>query len=424
MGVGDGLFGLLGPVVGWGSILLAGGMLLLGVLVVPRILRRGERATWRTAAVQGVTILLCTVLTVLAAGVWLNRSFIFYGSWGDLLDGAGAGVRTHLYGAASGDGIIGGSIGRDRDPAGTAVPRTHQERSALEAARTAPVTEQQAHPLRDPALQGITDTAEGQYVTVHVPDSAHAAASSMLVHLPAGYLQHPERRYPVIMAFSGIPGSPGTWRQAFRIGEQVDELAAQGRIAPSIVVIPTVFPGTQDTECVDADPAVAGGHQQETWIVRDVADWVRTHLRTIEDPFAWATIGYSAGGWCASMISVRHPDLARASISLAGYFRPLYADGQQWTAADDPRYDLPSILAREHPPVVMYFFAGGQDKLADPSLAATTRALQAPSALTVQRTRHGGHMITLWIAQLPSSLGWLGRHCAGFVPEKQAHRHG
>lgn len=410
-------FALTGPVVGWGVLVVAVLVFVLGIWTVPRWIIRRRPGVLRARLVQALVLLLCTVVALLATGIWLNRSFVFYGSWTDALDIGGQRITTSLWGEASGAGTLGGAIGHDADPAGTAVPRGPAEASAYEAAVSASVTALQRDPLHDPALEGIRDTGTGQYVEVHIPGQRSDVSGSAIVHLPAGYLEHPDRRYPVLLAFSGIPGSPSTWQKAFGIGERLDQLAHEGRLAPAIVVIPAVYPGSLDTECVDPS---SGHGRYETWISQDVASWARTHLRTVEDPYAWATIGYSAGGWCASMLSVRHPELARASISLGGYFDVDYSDGQRWTAPDDPTYDLPAIVAREKPPVIMYFFSGGEDRLSQPSLGRMERAVSDPTSLTVRRTQHGGHLVTLWSGHLMTSLTWLGDHEAGFHPPDPA----
>lgn len=404
---------LTGPVVVGGVTALAALAFVLGIWWVPRVLRARGTGRVRAVLVQAVTLILCTALVMVATGVWLNRAFVFYGSWSDLFDSGSTQMSTHLYGSAAGQGTVGGAIGADADPAGTAVPLTAAEQRALTAARTAPATALQADPQHDPALAGVTDARGGQDVWVTIPASASDVTQQAIVHLPAGYMQHPDHRYPVLLAFTGIPGSPETWEQAFDLGGRLDDLASRDKIASAIVVIPIVYPGADDTECVDPSH---GPGRYETWLSQDVPAWVHEHLRTIEDPFAWATIGYSAGGWCASMLSVRHPDLARASISLGGYFVVDYAKGQQRTAPDDPRYDLPALVAHERPPVVMYFFSGGEDRLTEPTLGEMSQAVQPPTALTVRRTRYGGHMLTLWVAQLPISLGWLAGHEAGFTP--------
>lgn len=392
LGEEAGLLALRGPVVAWGSI--AAVVLAFGVAVwiAPRLPARGRGAALRARLVQAIALLVCTATALAATGVWVNRALVAYGSWADLLGGGSQTVSSRSYGAP---------------------PR--EDPGAVASARTAPVTPTQGDPLHDPALRGLTGGSGARTVTVTIPGRASDVTQQALVRLPAGYMDSPSRRYSVLLAFSGIPGSPATWMDALHLGERMDALTAQGRLAPAILVIPVVYPGRLDTECVDP----SRGHQRyETWLADDVPGWIRTHLRTIEDPQAWATIGYSAGAWCATMLSVRHPDLARASVSLGGYFQVLYTRGQEWTRSDDPAYDLPALVAREHPPVTMYAFAGGEDPLPRVSLPRMERAVQAPTALTVTRSTYGAHSLTTWDAQVPSALAWLADHEAGFAPAR------
>lgn len=413
LGTGDeGLFALTGPLVTWGCVVLAISAFVLGVWLVPALLRRHAVPLWRARLTQAVTLVLCSALVLLATCVVLNRSYVFYGSWDDLFDTGTQGISTALFGAARGTGTEGGAIGHQSGEPGDAIPLSAADAQALRRARTAPPTALQAAPLHDPALRGIQATGGGQYVTVRIPGSRSRLNQQVVVYLPAGYTRQTARRYPVLLAFSGIPGSPRTWERAFEIGPRIEQLARAGTLSQAIVVMPVVYPGSHDSECVDADH----GPQYETWLTQDVPDWVRTHLRTVESPMAWATIGYSAGGWCATMLSVRHPELARASISLGGYFQVDYAPRQRWTAPDDPRYNLPEVAARTRPPVTMYFFAGGEDRLSDSSLHRMETAVADPTALTVRRSRHGGHMVPLWAGHLALSLRWLGGHAAGFDP--------
>lgn len=407
------VFALTGPLVGWTAIGLTAVLFVIGIWLVPRWIHDHHLSVLRARLVQTLTLVLCTVLAMVATGIWLNRSFVFYGSWGDLLDMGTQHVSTSLYGSGADEGTVGGAIHESGNPPGTAVPRTPEEVAAFEAALHAPVTGMPRTPLKDPALPGLTQSSDGQYVQVQIPGRSSDVSSTALVHLPAGYLEHPDRRYPVLLAFHGIPGSPVVWKDAFALGTRIDQLAARGQIQPTIVVMPLVFPGSHDTECVDPS---SGHDRYETWISQDIPAWIRDHLRPVESPFAWATAGYSAGGWCASMVSVRHPDLARASISLGGYFTLNYDKGQEWTRPDDPAYDLPAIVARDKPAVVMYFFSGGEDPLSQPSLGQMEKAVSGPTSLTVRRTVHGGHIVTLWQGQLSASLTWLGGHAAGFSP--------
>ncbi|GAB2538408.1 alpha/beta hydrolase [Brachybacterium huguangmaarense] len=397
----DGALGLTSTPLLVGVSVLAAALLVGATVRVPSRLRRADGSGGRGLLLQAAVLVLCPALVLGSGALWANRAFGFYGSW-EALEGEGA-VATTAFGAA-----------HDAAPGDRPT-----ESASLAAARTARVPDALADPLHDPELRGIIAGPGGQYVRVTIPGRASDVRADALVHLPRGYMTNPDRRYPVVLAFSGIPGSPATVAGALRLGERIDALATEGRLAEAIVVIPVVYPGSHDTECVDP----TDGHQRyETWLASDVPAWTRAHLRTIEDPDAWATFGYSAGGWCASMLSARHPDLARSSISLGGYFQVLYARGQEHAAPDDPAYDLPGLVERERPPVAMYFFAGGEDRLSDPSLGRMERAVDAAAAdggatsLLVRRSERGGHALPLWREHLDESLVWLGRTSPGFAP--------
>ena len=410
----DGPLALTGPAICWIATALALAGLVVAVFGVPRRLRAPCTGAVGAALVQAVAFLLCLVLVLAAIGAWMNREFVFYGTWGDLLGTSPDAVSAETFGGASdadGASDAGGASDANGESAASTLPTSPTELQALDAARTAAVPAALRAPLQDAELPGLADDDAGQDVTVTIPGPASGISRTAVVHLPPGYVSHPDRRYPVVLALHGIPGSPVVWEQAFHLGSLLDERATAGEIAPTIVVAPTAYPGRADTECVDA---ADGSALDETWLSQDVPAWIRAHLRTVEDPLAWATIGYSAGGWCASMLSVRHPELARASISLGGYFTPSYPKGKERTPVGDPRYDLPALVAQTHPPVAMYFFAGGKDPYAQPSLGDMQAAVAAPTSLEVRRDETGGHMILGWVEQTPDALAWLARTAPGF----------
>ncbi len=62
----------------------------------------------------------------------------------------------------------------------------------------------------------------------------------------------------------------------------------------SIMVIPQVNnPPDRDTECLNGP---AGSPQSETWLTREMPQWIGDHFRVRTDRESWATGGYSFGG--------------------------------------------------------------------------------------------------------------------------------
>ncbi|WP_233542822.1 alpha/beta hydrolase-fold protein [Kocuria tytonis] len=201
-----------------------------------------------------------------------------------------------------------------------------------------------------------------------------------------------------------------TYTKAMDIAHHIRTGVSEGTMREAIVVIPDVYPGNNDTECVDSSHG-----RWETYVSRDVVSWTRQNLRVSDDRRAWATLGYSAGGWCSTMFTVRHPEIWASSVNLAGYFHPMYTRGQQWKTADPASYDLAALVRRNRPDVDMWFFSGGEDKISRDAIRAFSPSVSAPTGLVSNISQSGGHRVALWEAQLDPALTWLGRTSPAFA---------
>lgn len=188
------------------------------------------------------------------------------------------------------------------------------------------------------------------------------------------------------------------------IGRLITDLSSRHQLRESIVVVPTVFPGNRDTECVDATD---GTLNMDTFVSSDLVDWVKANLRTVPTADGWATLGYSAGGWCSSMFTLRHPHTFGSSVNLAGYFE-LHFDGAELRALDDPAYSLARILRDEAPPVRIFFHAAKDDTMPYNSLTKTLPEVRTPTSFTASVIDTGGHAWPVWTAGAAAGLRWLG----------------
>lgn len=202
-----------------------------------------------------------------------------------------------------------------------------------------------------------------------------------------------------------------------QLGATLDRLAAADRIRPTLVVAPQLeFPAGVDTECVNGR---AGEPQVETWISQDVPAWVGQHLRVVPDRAAWATIGLSAGGWCAGMTAMLHPAQFGAAVVMGGYLRPDFGPFYTPLAAGSPalrRYDLVRLEASTPPPVAVWVETSHADPLSYTSTADFLKAARAPTAVTAVVLQDAGHRMSVWQGLLPQSLTWLGASAQGFAP--------
>jgi len=360
---------LVGLVVGW-----------------PRLARNGVLAI--AGRVGG--ILLLNVLVVLLAGVLLNRQFLFYASWTDLANSFGA---TPEQASIS----KGGS-------AGTAAAIRLPERQGRSVTA--------APPRRLPALPG-----SGSRFTYIVKGKASGITSTVVVQLPPGYDPTSERRYPVLETFQGYPGQPTQWLDVLHLDQAVDQASSAGSLVAPIIVSPqTEVPVGVDSECVDGG---GSNPKVETWLTTDVPNWVVGHFAVQTDRQAWATIGLSAGGWCAAMAAMRHPGTYSAAIVMAGYFTP-------WFGPYYRPFEPKSVLGREYnllttarknpPPVAIWLETSHADRDSYPTSAVFLRDVRRPTAVTATVLQNAGHRMSVWVAELPGALTWLGHNVPGFRP--------
>jgi enterochelin esterase-like enzyme len=131
-----------------------------------------------------------------------------------------------------------------------------------------------------------------------------------LVYLPPNV--DPAHRYPLVIMLHGLRGSPYSFAGGLRLPEAVDPAIAAHRLAPFIAVIPPagLTPGF-DGEWTGP---------WERYVVDDVVPWVSAHLPVERDAAGRVIAGYSAGGYGAVDIALRHPGLFGVAESWSGYF--------------------------------------------------------------------------------------------------------
>jgi len=224
------------------------------------------------------------------------------------------------------------------------------------------------------------------------------------VYLPAAYGTRAGRhlRFPVIEALHGYPGSPRTWLRRLDVRRHLDAEIAAGRMAPTVVVFPYQTPDPLvDTECAN----LARGPQAETYLTVDVPAAVKAHYRVRTDRAGWGLIGYSAGGFCATNLAVRHPAEYAAAASLSGYAAAGIAlgDGSQNTT-DNPAWRLRHL---PRPPISLYLAYALDDRHARRDNLLLARLARSPVAVTTAVVPHGGHSDAVWLAMEAPAFDWL-----------------
>ena len=138
-------------------------------------------------------------------------------------------------------------------------------------------------------------------------------ARRMTVYTPAGY-EADYRNYPVLYLLHGMGGDEEAWVATGRVAQIMDNLIAEGRVAPMIVVMPNgcmrhdAAPGYSSEGFYKPYMSGSMDGSFEAYFP-DIVEWVDAHYRTYPTKERRAIAGLSMGGFHAMQISKRYPDM-------------------------------------------------------------------------------------------------------------------
>lgn len=160
----------------------------------------------------------------------------------------------------------------------------------------------------------------------------------MTVYTPAGY-EYNRKHYPVLYLLHGMGGDEEAWISLGRTSQILDNLIAQGKAQPMIVVMPN---GNASQEAAPGESAqgmtpptfqlpktMEGSYEQA---FPDIVRFIDKHYRTIKRKSARAITGLSMGGFHALHISKQYPDM----FDYVGLFSAAIMPGEEVTS---PIYD-------------------------------------------------------------------------------------
>lgn len=244
------------------------------------------------------------------------------------------------------------------------------------------------------------------------------------VYLPPAYQSSPRPALPVLVLFSGQPGSPADWLTGGALRSRLDGFAAQhAGVAPVVVVVDPNGSPSGNTLCLDSRIA-----QVDTFLARDVPDWINRTLDVDPDPGQWAAGGFSFGGTCAVQMATRHPDIYSAALAFSSEDEPALAKERAKTieasfgadgadvAAFDRLTPLRVMAENRFGGQSMYFAAGDHDPEFISHMEVLSEAAhRAGFTVETRRIANAGHSWDTASNGLPGGLDFLARRW-GIVP--------
>ena len=212
------------------------------------------------------------------------------------------------------------------------------------------------------------------------------------------------QKFPVAVFLSGSPGVPTAWLNGLNLDDQIKEAQSQSTLGNFIAVLPefNIIPRT-DTGCMN----IPGKAKVETWLSKDIYNYVINNLPA--EINNWVITGYSTGGWCSTMLALRHPGIFQAAAPIAGYFRaefPFKIEKQTREKLRE-KYDL--IRLAKMNPVKILILSSKEDANSYESSNWFYNSIKNTNQVELKSVTNGGHNFSTWRPLAQEVLRWFAK---------------
>ena len=219
-------------------------------------------------------------------------------------------------------------------------------------------------------------------------------ARRMTIYTPAGY-EEGKGRYPVLYLLHGMGGDEDAWTATGRVAEIMDNLIAEGKAEPMIVVM---------TNGCTQHVSAPGYSHEGMWrpymsgsmdgsfeaMFPSIVEWVDDHYRTKAKKAYRAIAGLSMGGFHAMQISKEYPTM----FDYVGLFSAAIFRGKEGV---ETYSNLEAKLDRQFDEgVKLYWIAIGKDDFLYDENVRYRALLDSEGHPYTYRESDGGHIWRNW----------------------------
>ena len=246
----------------------------------------------------------------------------------------------------------------------------------------------------------------------------HSAENDMMrrmyVYTPAGYDRNDRKtKYPVLYLLHGGGGDEDAWSTLGRTCQILDNLIAQGKAKPMLVVMPNGNPNQYAAQTlgipVKTDvKTYASGFDNYSSLVADIVPYIEKNYNVIKNRKGRAVAGLSMGGGQSFFIAFRNPDkFANVGIFSSGLIGSAAIGGAPFDAENhfpgfytDLKYNVFDVL---------YLSCGEQDGRIDGMLDFKSKLEANHFKGVVWEQYPGNHEWKVWRRNLASFVQLLFR---------------
>jgi enterochelin esterase-like enzyme len=240
------------------------------------------------------------------------------------------------------------------------------------------------------AFLDVQNVPHGSVETVWYQSTALGTLRRMHIYLPPGY-HKAGTSYPVFYLLHGAGDSDDTWSTVGHAGFILDNLIAEKKAKPMIVVMPA---GHVNRNFVWGDPKSMAMGEFEKDFTMDVLPLVENQYRTLNDREHRAIAGLSMGGMQTLNISMADPQ----KFAYIGVFSSGWIQGHADAAEKQFSAGLNDASAKKG--IRLIWFATGKEDFLMPSTQNTIAVLKKHGFQPEFHESDGGHTWQNWQAYL------------------------
>lgn len=170
-----------------------------------------------------------------------------------------------------------------------------------------------------PLIHSLQDVPHGTVTySTYKSKSMNGMFRPLVVYTPPGYEKNPEKKYPVLYLISGTTDTEEDWVKVGRANLILDNLIAQGKAVPMIIVMPygnngIAISGPSGPDVVPMYKAFAND------FINDIIPFTEKNFRIIADREHRAVAGFSRGGGQTLWAGLSNTDKFASICSFSAY---------------------------------------------------------------------------------------------------------
>jgi enterochelin esterase family protein len=248
-------------------------------------------------------------------------------------------------------------------------------------------------------LYAVNDVPHGILEEIWYPSPTLKLTRLMYIYTPPGYRES-KVNYPVLYLLHGGGGDEGGWIAQGRAPQILDNLLAQGKIKPMIVVMTNGNPtdaaapmvGAKKATVDPSNPMNMGSGKFEESLVKDVIPFIDKNYRTLANKDNRAVTGLSMGGIQTMNLAFNYSEM----FSWFGVMSMGLVDMSRFGVKDDPELRKKNLEKLRASKVKLYWIACGKQDFVYKGAQDLRKFLDDNKFPYEYRESDGGHTWPEW----------------------------